>query len=30
MAEEAKLNHFVTGASYTNEFGLVVPARHPI
>ena len=26
-AQEAKLNHLVTGQGYTNELGLVIPAR---
>jgi hypothetical protein len=30
LAEEARLAHFVTGAGYTNELGLVVPTRPPI
>jgi hypothetical protein len=30
MAEEAELNHFVTGQSFTNSLGIVVPARPPI
>jgi hypothetical protein len=29
-AEEARLNHFVTGQSYTTELGLVVPPSAPI
>jgi hypothetical protein len=29
-AEEMRLAHFVTGQGYTNEFGIVVPARPPI
>jgi hypothetical protein len=30
MAEEARLNHYVTGQSYTTDLGIVVPARPPI
>jgi hypothetical protein len=30
MGEEARLAHFVTGAGYTNELGIVVPARPPL
>jgi chromosome segregation ATPase len=30
MGEEARLNHYVTGASYTTELGLVVPASRPL
>lgn len=29
-AEEARLAHFVTGQGYTNELGIVVPARPAI
>ena len=28
--EEMRLAHFVTGAGFTNEFGIVVPARAPL
>jgi hypothetical protein len=30
QGEEARLNHFVTGASYTTELGIVCPARPPL
>ena len=30
MGEEARLRHYVTGEGYTNELGLVVPARPPL
>ena len=30
VAEEMRLAHLVTGAGYTNELGIVVPARPPI
>jgi hypothetical protein len=30
MAEEARLNHYVTGVSYTTDLGLVVPVRPPL
>jgi phage protein D len=30
MAEEARLNHHVSGAGYTTALGLVVPARPPL
>lgn len=30
MNEEARLAHYITGASYTNELGIVVPPRPPI
>jgi hypothetical protein len=29
-AEEARLAHFVTGQGYTNEVGIIVPARPPL
>jgi hypothetical protein len=30
IGEEARLNHFVTGATYTTDLGLVVPPRPPL
>jgi hypothetical protein len=30
MGEEARLNHYVTGASYTTELGIVVPSSRPL
>jgi hypothetical protein len=30
IAEEARLNHYVTGQSYTTELGIVTPPRPPL
>jgi superfamily I DNA and/or RNA helicase len=30
VAEEARLNHFVSGRGYTNELGIVIPSRPPL